>query len=47
MIMAMGKEVQQLHLMMMMMIYFSAVGLTSGGSSTFHVYTQTVHGLTQ
>jgi len=30
------------------MIYLStAVGLTSGGSSTVHVYTQTVHRATQ
>jgi hypothetical protein len=24
-------------------IYFTAVGLTPGGSSTSHIYTQTVH----
>jgi hypothetical protein len=25
------------------MIYLTAIGLTSGGSSTVHIYTQTVH----
>jgi hypothetical protein len=29
------------------MIYLTAIGLTPGGSSTVHVYTQTVHRTTQ
>jgi len=30
------------------MIYLlTAIGLTPGGSSTVHIYTQTVHGTTQ
>jgi hypothetical protein len=29
------------------MIYSSAIGLTPGGSSTVHIYTQTVHRTTQ
>jgi len=28
-------------------IYLTAVGLTPGGSSTVHNYTQTLHGTTQ
>jgi hypothetical protein len=28
---------------MMMMIYLTAIGLTPGGSSTVHIYTQTIH----
>ena len=32
----------------MMMIYLlTAIGLTSGGSSTVHIYTQTIHRTTQ
>jgi len=32
----------------MIMIYlFTAIGLTSGGSSTVHIYTQTIHRTTQ
>jgi hypothetical protein len=30
-------------MMMMIMIYLIAIGLTAGGSSTVHIYTQTVH----
>ena len=30
-----------------MMYLLTAVGLTPGGSSTVHIYTQTVHGTTQ
>jgi hypothetical protein len=31
-----------------MMIYLlTAIGLTPGGSSTVHIYTQTIHGTTQ
>jgi len=29
------------------MIYLAAVGLTPGGSSTVHIYTQTIHRTTQ
>ena len=29
------------------MIYLSAIGLSSGGSSTVHIYTQTIHRTTQ
>jgi len=29
------------------MIYLTVVGLTSGGSSTVHIYTQTIHRTTQ
>jgi len=29
------------------MIYLTATGLTSGGSSTVHIYTQTIHRTTQ
>jgi len=29
------------------MIYLTAVGLPPGGSSTVHIYTQTIHGTTQ
>jgi len=29
------------------MIYSTAIGLTAGGSSTVHIYTQTVHRTTQ
>jgi len=29
------------------MIYLTAVGLTPGGSSTVHIYTQTIHKTTQ
>jgi len=29
------------------MIYLTAVGLTLVGSSTVHIYTQTIHGTTQ
>ena len=29
------------------MIYLTAIGLTPGGSSTVHIYTQTVHRTTQ
>ena len=29
------------------MIYLTAIGLTPGGSSTVHIYTQTIHGTTQ
>jgi hypothetical protein len=29
------------------MIYLTAIGLTSGGSSTVHIYTQTIHRTTQ
>jgi len=29
------------------MIYLIAIGLTSGGSSTVHIYTQTIHRTTQ
>jgi len=29
------------------MIYLTAIGLTTGGSSTEHIYTQTVHRTTQ
>jgi len=29
------------------MIYLTAIGLTPGGSSTVHFYTQTVHRTTQ
>jgi len=29
------------------MIYLTAVGLTPGGSSTVHIYTQTIHRTTQ
>jgi uncharacterized integral membrane protein len=33
---------------MLILIYlFTAVGLTPGGSSTVHIYTQTVHRTTQ
>jgi len=33
---------------MIMMIYFlTAIGFTPGGSSTVHIYTQTVHRTTQ
>jgi len=28
------------------MIYLTAIGLTPGGSSTVHIYTQTVHSTT-
>jgi len=28
-------------------IYLTAVGLTPGGSSTVHIYTQTIHRTTQ
>jgi len=28
-------------------IYLTAIGLTPGGSSTVHIYTQTVHGTVQ
>ena len=30
-----------------MMIYLTAIGLTPGGSSTVHIYTQTTHRTTQ
>ena len=30
-----------------MMYLLTAIGLTHGGSSTVHIYTQTVHGATQ
>jgi len=29
------------------MIYLTAIGLTSSGSSTVHIYTQTIHRTTQ
>jgi hypothetical protein len=29
------------------MIYLTAIVLTPGGSSTVHIYTQTIHGTTQ
>jgi hypothetical protein len=29
------------------MIYLTAIGLPPGGSSTVHIYTQTIHGTTQ
>ena len=29
------------------MIYLTAIGLTRGGSSTVHIYTQTIHKTTQ
>jgi len=29
------------------MIYLTAIGLTPGGSSTVHIYTQTIHRTTQ
>ena len=29
------------------MIYLTAIGLTPGGSSTVHIYTQTMHRTTQ
>jgi hypothetical protein len=29
------------------MIYLTAVGLTPGGTSTVHIYKQTIHGRTQ
>jgi len=29
------------------MIYLTAIGLTTGGSSTVHIYTQTIHRTTQ
>jgi len=29
------------------MIYLTAIGLTPGGSSTVHIYTQTIHRMTQ
>jgi len=29
------------------MIYLTAIGLPPGGSSTAHIYTQTIHGTTQ
>jgi hypothetical protein len=29
------------------MVYLTAIGLTSGGSSTIHIYTQTIHRTTQ
>ena len=29
------------------MIYLTAIGLTHGGSSTVHIYTQTIHRITQ
>jgi len=29
------------------MIYLTAIGLTSGGSSTVHIYTRTIHSTTQ
>jgi len=29
------------------MIYLTAIGLTPGGSSTAHIYTQTIHRTTQ
>ena len=29
------------------MIYLTAIGLTLGGSSTVHIYTQTIHRTTQ
>jgi hypothetical protein len=29
------------------MIYLTAIGLPAGGSSTVHIYTQTIHGTTQ
>jgi hypothetical protein len=29
------------------MIYLTAIGLTPGGSSTLHIYTQTIHRTTQ
>jgi hypothetical protein len=29
------------------MIYLTAIRLTPGGSSTVHIYTQTIHGTTQ
>jgi hypothetical protein len=29
------------------MIYLTAVGLTPGGSSTVHIYTETIHRTTQ
>jgi len=28
-------------------IYLTAIGLTAGGSSTVHIYTQTIHRTTQ
>jgi len=30
-----------------MMYYLTAIGLTPGGSSTVHIYTQTIHRTTQ
>jgi len=32
---------------MIYVIYLTAVGLTPGGSSRAHIYTQTIHGTTQ
>jgi len=29
------------------MIYLTAIGMTPGGSSTVHIYTQTIHTTTQ
>jgi len=29
------------------MIYLTVIGLTPGGSSTVHIYTQTIHKTTQ
>jgi uncharacterized integral membrane protein len=33
--------------MAIVIYYLTAIGLTSGGSSTVHIYTQTIHRTTQ
>jgi len=42
-----GQEIFRLLLIPNLICLLTATGLTPGGSSTVHIYTQTIHGTTQ
>ena len=41
------REIKEMSYELWVMIYLTAIGLTPGGSSTVHIYTQTIHRTTQ
>ena len=41
------REIKEISYELWVMIYLTAIGLTPGGSSTVHIYTQTIHRTTQ